>query len=196
MAEEFNKSSTVHDNVEATDRGLFDFAKKKDDEKEAGVMSAEFEEKVHVSEPVKEEEKKEEGGSLLSKLHRSGSSSSSSSSSEEEVEEEGKKIRRKKDKKKKKGEDTSVPVEKCDDVAPEEKKGFMDKIKDKLPGKKSTTAEETPVVAVAPAHPPAVAATEPEEKKGFLEKIKEKLPGYHAKGSEAEENKEKEKESH
>ncbi|CAI0434986.1 unnamed protein product [Linum tenue] len=192
MAEEFNKSSTVHDNVEAKDRGLFDFAKKKDDEKEAGVMSAEFEEKVHVSEPVKEEEKKEESGSLLSKLHRSGSSSSSSSS-EEEVEEEGKKIRRKKDKKKKKGEDTSVPVEKCDDVVPEEKKGFMEKIKDKLPGKKST-AEETPVVAVAPAHPPpaAVAATEPEEKKGFLEKIKEKLPGYHAKGSEAEENKEKE----
>ena len=76
-----------------------------------------------------------------------------------------------------------------------EKKGFLDKIKDKLPGGKKT--EE---VAVPPPPAPVVAdysATTPEaegkEKKGFLDKIKEKLPGYHPKSDE-EKEKEKEKE--
>lgn len=128
-------------------------------------------------------------------------------------EEEGKE---KKDKKKKKGlkekkekheEDTSVPIEKYEEEAvaqPEEKKGFLDKIKEKLPGQHKKTEE----AAVAP--PPVVIecyaaeessqavneADQPKEKKGFLEKIKEKIPGYHPKsptGSPSEEEKEKEK---
>lgn len=51
--------------VESTDRGLFDFGNKKDEET---VIASEFSEKVQVKE---EEEKKHE------KLHRTGSSSSS-----------------------------------------------------------------------------------------------------------------------
>lgn len=131
-------------------------------------------------------------------------------------EEEGKE---KKDKKKKKGlkekkekheEDTSVPIEKYEEEAvaqPEEKKGFLDKIKEKLPGQHKKTEE----AVVAPPPPPPVViecyaaeessqagheADQPKEKKGFLEKIKEKIPGYHPKsptGSPSEEEKEKEK---
>lgn len=139
------------------------------------------------------------------------------SSDEEEVEEGGVKIKKKKEKKNKglkekieekvsgdhKQEDTSVPVEKCDEPVvvtesheptTEEKKGFLDKIKDKLPGHKKT--EEVVVVAPPPPTPAApvectTVEDEPKEKKGLLEKIKEKIPGYHTK---PEEEKEKEKE--
>lgn len=214
--------------VESTDRGLFDFMGKKEEKEkkphdhQGGAIATEFDQKVHVSEPVeqhKDEEKKH--GSLLEKLHRSGSSSSSSSS-EEEVEEDGKKIRRKKEKKglkerikeKVSGEkkenvdhETHVPVEKYDDAVhdqqeDDQKKGFLDKIKEKLPG----GGQKKPEEVVHPPPPPTTAAaaasaesTSPEggdqakEKKGFLEKIKEKLPGYHTK---TEEEKEKEKEAH
>lgn len=67
--------------VEASDRGLFDFAGKKEEKKcEEEAIADEFEHKVQVCEPEKkeeyvEEEKKHEG--LIQKLHRSGSSSSS-----------------------------------------------------------------------------------------------------------------------
>ncbi|KAG6390790.1 hypothetical protein SASPL_148535 [Salvia splendens] len=150
--------------VESTDRGLFGFGGKKEEAKcEETPIASEFEEKVKVSEePVKEEEKKHEG--LIEKLRRSDSSSSSC-------------------------EDTSVPVEKYEEH--EEKKGFLDKIKDKLPGGKKT--EE---VAAPPPPAPVVAdysEAEGKEKKGFLDKIKEKLPGYHPKSDE-EKEKEKEKE--
>jgi len=84
MADQYeqNKPSveeTVGANVEATDRGLFDFIGKKKEEKpshahEEEAISSEFCEKVKVSEEeVHKEEKKEE-----KKLHRSSSSSSSS----------------------------------------------------------------------------------------------------------------------
>lgn len=72
--------------VEAKDRGLFDFLKKKDEDErpQEEVIVTEFE-KVQVSEPEpkieeppKEEEEKKH--SLLEKLHRSDSSSSSVSS--------------------------------------------------------------------------------------------------------------------
>nr|AEB77936.1 dehydrin [Salvia officinalis] len=214
--------------VESTDRGLFGFGKKKEEEKcEETTIASEFEKKVQVCEPeekrehhapvtvpapvplpVKEEEKHE---SLIGKLSRSDSSSSSSS--EEEVEgENGEKIKRKKkkglkekilgDKKEeeKKCVDTSAPVEKYDDVvtAPEqeEKKGFLDKIKDKLPGGKKTeevAAPPPPPAPVAVDHGPITPEAEGKEKKGFLDKIKEKLPGYHPKSDE-EKEKEKEKE--
>lgn len=96
-----------------------------------------------------------------------------------------------------KEEDTSVPIEKYEEAAPThetEKKGFLDKIKEKLPGGKKT--EE--VVVAAPPHPPPAeeyhAAPETEgDKKGFLEKIKEKIPGFHSK---TDEEKEKEKEKY
>jgi len=101
--------------------------------------------------------------------------------------------------------DTHVPIEKYEDVAvppsstevvhpvptpePEEKKGFMEKIKGKLPGHKKVEEEHS-----APPPTPAVVAHDDEvkekEKKGILEKIKDKIPGYHSK---SEEEKEKEK---
>ncbi|KAJ8762344.1 hypothetical protein K2173_007502 [Erythroxylum novogranatense] len=119
----------------------------------------------------------------------------------------------------KKHEDTAVPVEKCDvevshtethhhqpvevihseqpSQETEEKKGFLEKIKEKLPGH-----HKKPEEVVTP--PPTETCTPPEtthspdaeakEKKGILEKIKEKLPGYHPK-TEEEKEKEKEKES-
>ncbi|PSR99532.1 phosphoprotein [Actinidia chinensis var. chinensis] len=91
-----------------------------------------------------------------------------------------------------KKEDTSVPIEKCEESAPvEEKKGFLGKIKEKLPGH-SKKPEDVP-----PPSPPAVVAVHPaaeegevKEKKGFLVKMKEKIPGYYPK---TEEDKEKEK---
>lgn len=204
--------------VESTDRGLFGFGKKKEEEKcEETAIATDFEKKVQVCEPeVKEEPKEEEKHeSLIEKLRRSDSSSSSSS--EEEVEgENGEKIKRKKKKglkekitgkisgdkeEEKKYEDTSVPVEKCDDVVAvpeheEEKKGFLDKIKDKLPGGKKTeevAAPPPPPAPVAAEYPHTTPEADGKEKKGFLDKIKEKLPGYHPKTDE-EKEKEKEKE--
>ena len=89
-----------------------------------------------------------------------------------------------------------MPVEKCDEVVPpqpEEKKGFLDKIKEKLPGQHKK-AEEVPPPPPPPAECSPSSEThegEVKEKKGILEKIKEKLPGYHPKTE--EEKKEKEK---
>ncbi|XP_030527280.2 dehydrin ERD14 [Rhodamnia argentea] len=191
--------------VETQDRGLFDFlGKKKEGEetKQEGVMAAEFEEKVKVEEPKEEEEKeKEKKHGLLEKLHRSGSSSSSSSDEEEGKDEEKKdKRKEKKDKKKEKEEekrheeDTTVPVEKWEEPgAPaDEKKGFIDKIKDRLPGgQKKADEVPSPPPAECPAAEPPCHEGSPKEKKGLLEKIKEKLPGYHPKSDE-----EKEKDCH
>ncbi|WP_248793498.1 hypothetical protein, partial [Escherichia coli] len=106
---------------------VFDFLRKKEEEKPQEEVIATELEKVHVSEPeVKIEEEEEKKPSLLEKLHRSGSSSSSSSSDEEEVEEGGEKIKKKKKKGLKekieekisgeKEEDTSIPIEKYDEV--------------------------------------------------------------------------------
>ncbi|XP_058220590.1 phosphoprotein ECPP44 [Rhododendron vialii] len=216
--------------VETTDRGLFDFmaVKQKEEcceeiktthhvEEKDEVIGAEFE-KLHVSEaePKVEEHKdqEEKKGSLLEKFHRSDSASSSSSSDEEEGGEKKEKkkkkkgLKEKKEKEEKHEEDTSVPIEKCEEEAvaqPEEKKGFLDKIKEKLPGQHKKTEE----AVVAPPPPVMVEcyaaeessqagheADQPKEKKGFLEKIKEKIPGYHPKSptsSPSEEEKEKEK---
>ncbi|KAK3038860.1 hypothetical protein RJ639_028582 [Escallonia herrerae] len=230
MAEEHQKGEYEGGETEVKDRGLFDFMGKKEEEKkpcEEQVIVSEFE-KVQVSDPepakIKEEEGEKKHG-LLEKLHRSGSSSSSSSSDEEEVEGEKKEKKKKKKKglkekikekvsggdehkeeeKEEKYEDTSVPVEKYEEVVPpqaepevpaEEKKGFLDKIKDKLPGGHKKQAEEVVVVTAPPPPPPVAAAecaspeAEAKEKKGILEKIKEKLPGYHPKSTEEEKEKE------
>lgn len=92
--------------------------------------------------------------------------------------------------------DTAVPVEKIDGdvktetppaVPEEEKKGFLEKIKEKLPGhKKPEDAAAVPVTHAAPTpvHAPApvaeeVSSPDGKEKKGILGKIMDKLPGYH-----------------
>lgn len=222
MADNNNKINDGSSTVESTDRGLFDFMKKKEDSNEEYKGAQEGEvisgvEKMHVSEPeCKDEEKKH--GSLLEKLHRSDSSSSSSSDEEGDDEEKKKKKKEKKEKKKaglkekieeKIGvhkeehhhEDTAVPIEKVhvqENVysepsypappAEEKKGGFLDKIKEKLPG---TTKPDEHTAAVAA---PVQAATEPcaegdKEKKGFLDKIKEKIPGFHPKSDAHEEKK-------
>lgn len=86
--------------------------------------------------------------------------------------------------------DESVPVEKCDEMSkeeltnPEEKKGFLEKLKEKLPGqhKKGEEADHaTPTECAPDKHSP--------EKKGILEKIKEKLPGSHKNGEEKDKEK-------
>jgi len=106
--------------------------------------------------------------------------------------------------------DTDVIVEKIDAdvkteappaVPEEEKKGFLEKIKEKLPGghKKPEDAAAVPVThapAVPVTHAPAVPVHAPaptaeevsspdaKEKKGLLGKIMDKLPGYHKTGEE------------
>lgn len=221
------------DQVEVTDRGLFDkfIGKKKEEEdkKQEEVLVTGME-KVSVEEPEVKEEEHQDGEkkeSLFTKLQRSSSSSSSSSDEEEEViDDNGEVIKRKKKKGLKEKikeklpghkdtetaaptpappapvvthgghhDDGAVAVEKIDEVkteapvAPEEeKKGFLEKIKEKLPGghKKPEDAAAVPAVthaAPAPVHAPAVPAATEEvsspEKKGILGKIMDKLPGYH-----------------
>lgn len=115
--------------VEKTDRGMFDFLGKKKEEETA--ISSEFEKKAHVSEPESKPEEKKE--SLLQKLHRSDSSSSSSS--DEECKDGEKKKKKKplkeqikeklgehkekteEEKIKKHEDDTCVPIEKYEEVA-------------------------------------------------------------------------------
>ena len=81
----------------------------------------------------------------------------------------------------------------------EEKKGLLEKIKEKLPGqhKKPEEVPSPPPPSVAEystSEPPTHHEGDVKEKKGILEKIKEKLPGYHPK-TEEEKEKEKEKDS-
>lgn len=110
--------------------------------------------------------------------------------------------------------DTAVPVEKVDAdvkteaVPEEEKKGFLEKIKEKLPGghKKPEDAAVAPAVthaapapvthdAPAPVHAPppaaeeAVSSPDGKEKKGLLGKIMDKIPGYHKAPAAGEEDK-------
>ncbi|KAK9740104.1 hypothetical protein RND81_03G011500 [Saponaria officinalis] len=167
MAENMNKEQEVATPVETSDRGLFDFTKK-DDEQKAEVVNeekfaSEFDDKVQVSEPpppTYDDGQDIKHDSLLDKFHKADAADSSSSSSDEEGDDEEKK-RRKQEKR--------------------EKKGLKEKLIEKLPGhkneeEKTTVSTETPqvhdVVYSEPSHP-----EEDVEKKGFLDKIKEKLPG-------------------
>lgn len=74
----------------------------------------------------------------------------------------------------------------------EEKKGFMEKLKEKLPGHGKKPEDASAVAAAPVVVPPPVEEAHPAEKKGILEKIKEKLPGYHPKTTVEEEKKDKE----
>lgn len=109
------------------------------------------------------------------------------SSSDEEGGEKKKKglkgkIKEKKSGKKEEGDayHASVPVEKTHDIengAPhaDDKKGFIEKIKEKLPGQQ----KEAEHGAHAEYHAMDDHSHEAEPKKGILEKIKDKLPGGH-----------------
>ena len=67
------------------------------------------------------------------------------------------------------------------DANPDEKKGFLEKIKEKLPGgyKKAEEHPAPPPAECTTADVPEHEVEAGKEKKGILEKIKEKLPGYH-----------------
>uniref|UniRef100_A0A803LG75 Dehydrin n=1 Tax=Chenopodium quinoa TaxID=63459 RepID=A0A803LG75_CHEQI len=157
MSDQFENETTE---VNAKDRGLFDCFGKKEENPKEKVDKAE-EEKVYLN-------------------------SSSSSSIKEKLPGH-------------KDEAAAIPVSDYDNhhqpttvtaeaTHPEEKKGFLEMIKEKLPGHHKDDA-----VAAAPAsaasQPPVVAhcgsdgqcggSHEAQEKKGFLEKIKDKLPGGH-----------------
>ncbi|BBH09850.1 Dehydrin family protein [Prunus dulcis] len=138
--------------------GMFDFLKKEN-------------EKPH-------QEQEQHKHTLAEKLHHHGGDSSSSSSDEEGGEKKKKgmkgKIKGKKSGKKEEGDayHASVPVEKTHDIengAPhaDDKKGFIEKIKEKLPGQQ----KEAEHGAHAEYH--AV------DDHSILEKIKDKLPGGH-----------------
>ncbi|XP_021800054.1 dehydrin ERD10-like isoform X1 [Prunus avium] len=147
--------------------GMFDFLKKKENEK-----------------PHQEQEQHKH--TLAEKLHHHDGDSSSSSSDEEGGEKKKKGLKGKtKEKisgKKEEGDayHASVPVEKTHDIengAPQadEKKGFIEKIKEKLPGQH----KEAEHGAHAEYHAVDGHSHEAEPKKGILEKIKDKLPGGH-----------------
>ncbi|PSS08259.1 Dehydrin like [Actinidia chinensis var. chinensis] len=174
---------------ETTSLSLFDcFGKKEEKPGDDNVMTDL--ETVQVSKPDKMEEEKH---TLMEELHQARSNSSSSS--DEEEQEGGEKKRKKKGLKEEVSEhkDASVSTEKCDQ---EEKKGFLEKIKEKL-ASQHKEAEE----CGSPAAPPECAADnnspggETKDKKGILEKIKEKLPRYHKNDEDDMKEKEKEKEN-
>uniref|UniRef100_A0A803MXH7 Dehydrin n=1 Tax=Chenopodium quinoa TaxID=63459 RepID=A0A803MXH7_CHEQI len=175
MADERNYEAPV----ETTDRGMFDFMKKKEGEghkpSEADTVAVTSGmEKVHVSEPV--EEKKH--GGLVEKFHRSDSSSSSSVHVQDHVYSE-----------------PSYPAPEHHHQEEEKKGGFLDKIKDKLPGQHKDKAEEHEVVAPVAAAEPSVEGDK--DKKGFLDKIKDKIPGFHSKnGAEEKKDHEEKKEGY
>ncbi|KAJ7978671.1 Dehydrin [Quillaja saponaria] len=159
---------------ETTGCGVFDFLKKKDHDKKP-----EEDLPMTEAEPLKQEEKH----ILMEKLHRSASNSSSSS--DEEVEEGGVKKKKKGLKEKVSGEkedrydaerkETSGPVEQSSyvqEIHPDDKKGFMEKIKENIPGHHKKAEED----ALVDNHS---VQGEQKDSKGILEKIKDKIPGYH-----------------
>ncbi|XP_058191443.1 phosphoprotein ECPP44-like [Rhododendron vialii] len=176
---------------ETRDCGIFDcFGKKQHKLEEDSVMTD------HAKEP-KPNKMKEDKHTLNIELHRSRSNSSSSSYEEAEGGEKKRKKKQLKEKIKEKitsekeegvseHEEVSIPFEKCDQlgnadpIEQEEKKGFLEKIKEKLSGQHKKAEE------VSPAPPPDQRAAdgnspvggEAKDKRGILDKIKEKLPGY------------------
>ncbi|KAH9608364.1 hypothetical protein KSS87_019205 [Heliosperma pusillum] len=195
--------------VETTDRGLFDSIKN-DSENEKPVredtFASESDQKAQlVSEPVEYKDEDEKKHGTVVEMLRSYSSNSSYSDEEGDDEETK---QRKKEKKEKKGlteklMEKPLPGHK-DEVEEEthvqeavysepphqeevpEKKSFLNKIKEKLPGGHNKTDdhhhdEAIPVsaksrVEVVYSEPPH--QDEDPEKKSFLDKIKEKLPGH------------------
>ncbi|KAH7518327.1 phosphoprotein ECPP44 [Ziziphus jujuba] len=146
--------------------GMFDFLKKKENEKSG-----------------KPQHDQDVGMADVQQSHGDDSSSSSSDEEGESGEKKKKGIKDKiKDKisgkKKDHHEDpqhATIPAEKTSEnahveVTHPEEKGFIEKIKDKLPGQHKKHEDGASVECAADGHSPEG------EKKGILEKIKEKLP--------------------
>ncbi|KAL3813979.1 hypothetical protein ACJIZ3_015247 [Penstemon smallii] len=175
MAEQYPQGNANNTNSIASttkEPGCFDFMRKKEEKlpQEDLVMTDQN--------AAEDQSKEEEKHTQLQRTH-----SHSSSSSEEEVEEGGER----KKKKTKKGEETEqtdifVPMEKCNEeenaerIETNEKKGFIEKIKEKLPGQHKKGEEEDVHAPPACDHSPG---NDIKEKKGIIDKIKEKLPGQH-----------------
>ncbi|KAH7690175.1 Dehydrin protein [Dioscorea alata] len=197
MAEE---EKQVQD-VEVKERGLLDFMGKKEEKKEdEELVFVSRVEKVEVEEKPNNQEK--HGIlEKLQRTHSSSSSSSDEEEIDENGEKKRKKKKGLTEKIKEKlstGEEEKTEVNeyekssvvtddknsviiveklegtslKDDETPAEENKGFLEKIKEKLPMQSKKPSEEE-VGAVE------CKGSDKEEKKGFLEKIKEKLPGYH-----------------
>ncbi|XP_050148988.1 dehydrin COR410-like [Malus sylvestris] len=186
MEDQYPKESQTHAKgaeEEAQGCGMFDFLKKKDNQK-----------------PHQEQEQHKHT-TLAEKLHHHDGDSSSSSSDEEGGEKKKKglkgKIKEKISSNKEGGDacHASVPaknghadetgfVEKTKDKLPgqhkeaehvAEEKGFVEKIKEKLPGENKKAEHHAP----AEYHAPDGHSHDSEAKKGILEKIKDKFPGSH-----------------
>ncbi|XAR72656.1 hypothetical protein NMG60_11019372 [Bertholletia excelsa] len=168
--------------TETPDRGILDCIGKK-------------EEKPQEDAAMKDLEKtKEHKHTLVEELHQTNSNSIWSSDEAEEV--GGKKKRKKKGLKemiegKMSREDVEVSQHKDASDLPdqvqkvnaepahhEEKKGFLEKLKVKLPGQHKKSEEGSPAAPPECAADGNSPAEEAKEKKGIMEKIKEKLPGY------------------
>ncbi|KAL8109709.1 uncharacterized protein LOC141671088 [Apium graveolens] len=175
--------------------GMFDFLQKKDGKpQDDAVMKSP--EKMQKSEL--EERKEEQKHNLAEELHHTRKNSSSSS------DEEGRERKKKKNGLKEKikdkvttgnEEDTEHQnartfVEECNEegkaeaLQPEEKRGFIEKIKEILPGQYKNAEEGT---MKPKSNSEADGNNETMEKKGFMEKIKDKLPGALKNGEEKKE---------
>ncbi|XP_068322702.1 dehydrin COR47-like [Pyrus communis] len=174
MADQYPKASQTQSKgaeEEAQGCGIFDFLKKKDSE-----------EKPH------QEQEQHKHTTLAEKLHHHGGDSSSSSSDGEGEENKKKglkgKIKEKVSGNKEEGDayHASVPAKKGHSVAEHgaREKGFVEKIKEKLPGQHKEAGHGAHVEY----HTPDGHSHDSEPKKGVLENIKDKLPGGHKKEEE------------
>ncbi|PIN10490.1 hypothetical protein CDL12_16912 [Handroanthus impetiginosus] len=192
MAEQYpkahanNSSDMPSEDSTKEPAGCFGFMAKKD-------QKSDQDEDLVMSDLNAAKETKEEKHTLMDVLQRAHSNSSSSG--EEKVEEGGER----KKKKKKKGlketikgkisgdedgaenteqkETCNIPMDKCS-TDEEEKKGILEKIKEKLPGQQYSKGAED--IQTPPACEHSLGSDmHAKEKKGIIDKIKEKLPGQH-----------------
>ncbi|KAF5181213.1 Dehydrin cor47 [Thalictrum thalictroides] len=184
-AEQIQKPMTHETNVdgndEINDRGILDFLEKKEEENKPNdeLSVPEFAE-IHVLKSEEKKEEEENKPSFTENLHRSNSSSSSSDEEGGGGKEKSKLGLKDKIKEKIGGEKEQEKNAEHDQVigegvtCPEEvedKKGFVGKIKEKLPGTHKTDEHEELGCA------DIISPEEAENKKGFIGKIKDKLPG-------------------
>ncbi|KAJ9553848.1 hypothetical protein OSB04_017893 [Centaurea solstitialis] len=198
--------------------------KEEENKYEETPISSDYNQKVDVSEPEPKSEEQPETLFQKMHISHSGASLSQDETLTEQLQdkiEERKERKEEEEEEEAKHEDDNrVPIEKyeeeVDAVPPpsytdagvhtpsdvvqhdtpvvEEKKGFMEKLKEKLPHSHKKPVEEQ----VASPPPTSVAAHEAEVeqpgKKGLMDKIKDKIPGLHSKTEEEKERK-REKES-
>ncbi|PIN25723.1 hypothetical protein CDL12_01517 [Handroanthus impetiginosus] len=154
------------------ERGCFDFMGEKEEKTQEDLVMTDLNAAKDTTEKEKnefssEEEEAEEGGERKKKKKKG---------LKEVIKE---KITGDKDGEETEQKEMGVHVEKCDEenaerVHNEEKKEFIEKIKEKLPGQHKK-GEENAQIAATCEHSPG---SNTEEKKGIIDKIKEKLPGH------------------